>query len=109
MDKIKQKDVDKIKKALQDRSVLVCRKLRDLVGSDTDSLISELSEYLVSQNIGDISEWKATLECAKRIISVPELIEGVRAEFLYKGEKVEDIARERDFYKAKCEGSRSES
>lgn len=60
-----------------------------------------LADALIAAGIGDVTEWKEKVECAKRILQIPTLPNGTTdlSCFEYKGERIQDIARQRDEYK----------
>ena len=64
-----------------------------------------IADALIAANIGDVTEWKEKVECAKRILQIPTLPNGTTdlSYFEYKGERIQDIARERDEYKHRAE------
>ena len=68
---------------------------------------AELAHALIAANIGDVTEWKEKVECAKRILQFPTLPNGTTdlSYFEYKGERIQDIARERDEYKHRAEAA----
>ena len=65
----------------------------------------DIADALIAANIGDVTEWKEKVECAKRILQIPTLPNGTTdiSHFEYKGERIQDIARERDEYKHRAE------
>lgn len=65
----------------------------------------DLADALLAANIGDVKEWKEKVECAKRILQIPALPNGTTdlSYFEYKGERIQDIARQRDEYKHRVE------
>lgn len=65
----------------------------------------ELADALIAAGIGDVTEWKEKVECAKRILQIPTLPNGTTdlSYFEYKGERIQDIARQRDEYKHRAE------
>lgn len=65
----------------------------------------KLDDTLLAANIGDVTEWKEKVECAKRILQIPALPNGTTdfSYFEYKGERIQDIARQRDEYKRRAE------
>lgn len=65
----------------------------------------KLADLLIAANIGDVTEWKEQVECAKRILQIPTLPDGKTdlSYFEYKGERIQDIARQRDEYKHRAE------
>lgn len=67
----------------------------------------ELANALIAANIGDVTEWKEKVECAKRILQIPTLPNGTTdlSYFEYKGERIQDIARQRDEYKRRAEAA----
>ena len=64
-----------------------------------------MADALIEANIGDVTEWKEKVECAKRILQIPTLPDGKTdlSYFEYKGERIQDIARQRDEYKHRAE------
>ena len=64
-----------------------------------------LADALIAAGIGDVTEWKEQVECAKRILQIPTLPNGTTdlSYFEYKGERIQDIARQRDEYKHRAE------
>ena len=64
-----------------------------------------MADALIAANIGDVTEWKEKVECAKRILQIPTLPDGKTdlSYFEYKGERIQDIARQRDEYKHRAE------
>lgn len=64
-----------------------------------------IADALIAANIGDVTEWKEKVECAKRILQIPTLPNGTTdlSYFEYKGERIQDIARQRDEYKHRAE------
>lgn len=67
--------------------------------------IGEIADALIAANIGDVTEWREKVECAKRILQIPTLPNGTTdlSYFEYKGERIQDIARQRDEYKHRAE------
>lgn len=67
--------------------------------------VSECVDALIAANIGDATAWKERAECAKRILQMPSLPDGKTylAYFEYKGERIQDIVRQRDEYKHRAE------
>lgn len=65
----------------------------------------DIADALIAAGIGDVTEWKEKVECAKRILQMPSLPDGKTylAYFEYKGERIQDIARQRDEYKHRAE------
>lgn len=65
----------------------------------------DLADALIAANIGDVTEWKEKVECAKRILQIPTLPNGTTdlSYFEYKGERIQDIVRQRDEYKHSAE------
>ena len=65
----------------------------------------KLADMLIAANIGDVTEWKEQVECAKRILQIPTLPDGRTdlSYFEYKGERIQDIACQRDEYKHRAE------
>lgn len=65
----------------------------------------DLADALLAANIGDVTEWKEKVECAKRILQIPTLPNGTTdlSYFEYKGERIQDITRQRDEYKHRAE------
>lgn len=63
--------------------------------------VSECVDALLAANIGDVTAWREKVECAKRILQIPSLPDGKTnlAYFEYNGERIQDIARQRDEYK----------
>lgn len=64
-----------------------------------------IADALTAAGIGDVTEWKEKVECAKRILQIPTLPNGKTdlSYFEYKGERIQDIARQRDEYKHRAE------
>ena len=64
-----------------------------------------IADALIAANIGDVTELKEQVECAKRILQIPTLPNGKTdlSYFEYKGERIQDIARQRDEYKHRAE------
>lgn len=64
-----------------------------------------IADALIAANIGDVTEWKERVECAKRILQIPTLPNGTTdlSYFEYKGERIQDIARQRDEYRHRAE------
>ena len=67
--------------------------------------IGEIADALIAANIGDVTEWREKVECAKRILQISTLPNGTTdlSYFEYKGERIQDIARQRDEYKHRAE------
>ena len=65
----------------------------------------KLADALIAAGFGDVTEWKEKVECAKRILQIPTLPDGKTdlSYFEYKGERIQDIARQRDEYKHRAE------
>ena len=65
----------------------------------------DLADALTAAGFGDVTEWKEQVECAKRILQIPTLPNGTTdlSYFEYKGERIQDIARQRDEYKHRAE------
>lgn len=65
----------------------------------------DIADALIAAGIGDVTEWKEKVECAKRILQIPTLPNGTTdlSYFEYKGERIQDIARQRDEYKRRAE------
>ena len=65
----------------------------------------DLADALIAANVGDVTEWKEKVECAKRILQIPTLPNGTTdlSYFEYKGERIQDIARQRDEHKHRAE------
>ena len=73
---------------------------------DTEkTVIDFIADALIAANIGDVTEWREKVECAKRILQIPTLPNGTTdlSYFEYKGERIQDIARQRDEYKHRAE------
>lgn len=77
---------------------------------DSESLtiynrLAELEDKIEAGTLGDVTEWKEKVECAKRILQIPTLPDGKTdlSYFEYKGERIQDIARQRDEYKHRAE------
>lgn len=66
---------------------------------------TELADALIEAGIGDVTKWKEKVECAKRILQIPTLPNGTTdlSYFEYKGERIQDIVRQRDEYKHRAE------
>ena len=64
-----------------------------------------IADALIAANIGDVTELKEQVECAKRILQIPTLPNGKTdlSYFEYKRERIQDIARQRDEYKHRAE------
>lgn len=69
------------------------------------TLVDCIADALIAANIGDVTEWKEKVECAKRILQIPTLPGGKTdlSYFEYKGERIQDIAHQRDEYKHRAE------
>lgn len=67
--------------------------------------VTECTDALIAAGIGDVTEWREKVECAKRILQIPTLPNGTTdlSYFEYKGERIQDIARQRDEYKHRAE------
>lgn len=67
--------------------------------------LDDLADALIAAGIGDVTEWKEKVECAKRILQIPTLPNGTTdlSYFEYKGERIQDIARQRDEYSHRAE------
>ena len=67
--------------------------------------VSKCVDALIAAGMGDVTEWKEKVECAKRILQIPTLPNGTTdlSYFEYKGERIQDIARQRDEYKHRTE------
>ena len=65
----------------------------------------DIADALTAAGFGDVTEWKEQVECAKRILQIPTLPNGTTdlSYFEYKGERIQDIARQRDEYKHRAE------
>ena len=65
----------------------------------------KIADALIAANIGDVTEWREKVECAKRILQISTLPNGTTdlSYFEYKGERIQDIARQRDEYKHRAE------
>ena len=63
------------------------------------------ADALIAAGFGDVTEWKENVECAKRILQIPTLPDGKTdlSYFEYKGERIQDIVRQRDEYKHRAE------
>lgn len=61
----------------------------------------DIADALTAAGFGDVTEWKEQVECAKRILQIPTLPNGTTdlSYFEYKGERIQDIARQRDEHK----------
>lgn len=70
----------------------------------------DIADALIAANIGDVTEWKEKVACAKRILQIPTLPNGTTdlSYFEYKGERIQDIARQRDEYKHRAEVAEKE-
>lgn len=70
----------------------------------------DIVDALIAANIGDVTEWKEKVECAKRILQIPTLPNGTTdlSYFEYKGERIQDIVRLRDEYKHRAEVAEKE-
>ena len=70
-----------------------------------------MADALIAANIGDVTEWKEKVECAKRILQIPTLPNGTTdlSYFEYKGERIQDIARQRDEWKERAERMHKEA
>lgn len=64
-----------------------------------------IADSLVSNNIGDITEWKEQVASLKRILQIPTLPNGKTdlSYFEYNGERISDIVRQRDEYKTELD------
>lgn len=71
----------------------------------------DLADALIAANIGDVTEWREKVECAKRILQIPTLPNGTTdlSYFEYKGERIQDIARQRDEWKERAERMHKEA
>ena len=69
-----------------------------------------MADALIAANIGDVTEWKEKVECAKRILQIPTLPNGTAdlSYFEYKGECIQDIVRQRDEYRHRAEVAEKE-
>ena len=71
----------------------------------------DIADALIAAGIGDVTEWKEKVECAKRILQIPTLPNGTTdlSCFEYKGERIQDIARQRDEWKERAERMHKEA
>lgn len=71
----------------------------------------DIADALIAAGIGDVTEWKEKVECAKRILQIPTLPNGTTdlSYFEYKGERIQDIARQRDEWKERAERMHKEA
>ena len=71
----------------------------------------DIADALIAAGIGDVTEWKEKVECAKRILQIPSLPDGKTnmAYFEYNGERIQDIARQRDEWKERAERMHKEA
>lgn len=69
-----------------------------------------IADAFIAAGIGGVTEWKEKVECAKRILQIPTLPNGKTdlSYFEYKGERIQDIARQRDEYKHRAEVAEKE-
>ena len=69
------------------------------------TVVDFVADALIAANIGDVTEWREKVECAKRILQISTLPNGTTdlSYFEYKGERIQDIARQRDEYKHRAE------
>lgn len=98
MDETKDKIILAVKEAIANNAQAVdCE--------DVDHIAEQIADTLIAANIGDVTEWKEKVECAKRILQIPTLPNGTTdlSYFEYKGERIQDIARQRDEYKHRTE------
>lgn len=68
--------------------------------------LGKIADALIEAGIGDVAEWKEKVECAKRrILQIPTLPNGTTdlSYFEYKGERIQDIVRQRNEYKRRAE------
>lgn len=67
--------------------------------------VSDCVDALIAAGFGDVTEWKEQVECAKRILQIPTLPNGTTdlSYFEYKGERIQDIACQRDEYRHRTE------
>lgn len=68
------------------------------------------ADAILEAGYGDVTEWKEKVECAKRILQIPTLPNGTTdlSYFEYKGERIQDIARQRDEYRHRSEVAEKE-
>lgn len=105
----REKIISIIRPIIKDRFLLYCHEAKDCINCDTDCQVNlaakDFADALIAANIGDITEWKERAECAKRILQIPTLPNGTTdlSYFEYKGERIQDIARQRDEYKHRAE------
>lgn len=83
-------------------------KIRGILGGEATA--NAIADALIAANIGDVTEWKEQVACAKRILQIPTLPNGTTdfSYFEYKGERIQDIARQRDEYKHRAEVAEKE-
>ena len=107
MDETKDKIILAVKKAITNRAEVVdCyHDVMEIDCNDVDHIAGQVADMLLAENIGDVTEWKEKVECAKRILQIPTLPNGTTdlSYFEYKGERIQDIARQRDEYKHRAE------
>ncbi len=78
-------------------------KIRNITGGT--STANAIADAFIAAGYGDVTEWKEKVECAKRILQIPTLPNGKTdlSYFEYKGECIQDIARQRDEYRHRTE------
>ena len=107
MDEIKDKIILAVKEAIANNAEAVdCDyDIIKIDCNDVDHIAEQVADTLIAASIGDVTEWKEKVECAKRILQIPTLPNGTTdlSYFEYKGERIQDIARQRDEYKHRAE------
>ena len=107
MDETKDKIILAVKKAITNRAEVVdCDyDIIEIDCNDVDHIAEQVADALIAAGIGDVTEWKEKVECAKRILQIPTLPNGATdlSYFEYKGERIQDIVHQRDEYKHRTE------
>ena len=107
MDEIKDKIILAVKEAIANNAEAVdCDyDIIEIDCDDVDHIAEQVADALIAEGIDDVTEWKEKVECAKRILQIPTLPNGTTdlSYFEYKGERIQDIARQRDEYKHRAE------
>lgn len=107
MDETKDKIILAVKEAIVNNAEAVdCnRDIMEIDCNDVDHIAEQIADTLLSANIGDVTEWKEKVACAKRILQIPTLPNGTTdlSYFEYKGERIQDIVRQRDEYRHRTE------
>lgn len=110
----REKIISIIRPIIKDRFLLYCHEAKDCINCDTDCQVNlaakDFADAFLSENIGDVTEWKEKVECAKRILQIPTLPNGTTdlSYFEYKEERIQDIARQRDEYRHRAEVAEKE-